>query len=146
MRHNAAQCGTICGKMQHTSLHRKSMWHITRKRAGLWKTGRRNFAQVLRGVEVEDIGCGEQKVRFPQEQTRFQDRGRRANISSKSIERWSIVLKVGKGGGDGGGGGVGDGVGGGVGGGICGWMLMGESSCWWSRRWMEAGVLVVFPR
>ena len=91
------------------------MWHITRKRAGLWKTGRRNFPQVLRGVEVEDIGCGEQKVRFPQEQTRFQDRGRRANISSKSIERWSIVLKVGKGGG------VGDGDGGGVGDGICGW-------------------------
>ena len=88
------------------------MWDITRKRAGLWKTGTRNFPQVLRGVEVEDIGCGEQKVRFPQEQTRFQDRGRRGNISSKSIERWSIVLRVGKGGG------VGDVGGGGVGGGI----------------------------
>ena len=124
MRHNVAQCSTICGKIQHITTPEKHVAHYQEACSCLWKTGTRNFPQVLRGVEVEDIGCGEQKVRFPQEQTRFQDQGRRANISSKSIERWSIVLKVGKGGG------------GGVGGGICGWMLKavvggaGSGWCW----------------
>ena len=83
MRHNVAQCGTICGKMQHITTQEKHVAHYQEACSCLWKT--RNFPQVLRGVEVEDIGCGEQKVRFPQEQTRFQDRGRRANINSKSI-------------------------------------------------------------
>ena len=85
MRHNVAQCGTICGKMQHTSLHRKSMWHITRKRAAA--SGRQEIFLKYSGVWKWRISGAENK-RFDFHRNRHDSKtGGGAQISTASLYR-----------------------------------------------------------